>query len=69
MTVLALTPQERDRFASWLEVEAKADRLLALELAKLPGLAGLATSHAKKDAADAKALVARELRETHSVAQ
>ena len=33
-----LTPAERDRFATWLEQEAKTDKAMAEQAAKLPGL-------------------------------
>lgn len=62
---LLLTPQERDRFASWLEHEAATAKILIEQMEKLgPHVAPLVAR--EKAEAAASLLIARKLRATQS---
>lgn len=62
---LLLTPQERDRFAAWLEHEAATANGLIEQMEKLgPHVAPMVAR--EKAEAGAALLIARKLRATHS---
>lgn len=62
---LLLTPQERDRFAAWLEHEAATAKGLIEQMEKLgPHVAPMVAR--EKAEASAALLIARKLRATHS---
>ena len=62
---LLLTPQERDRFAAWLEHEAATSKGLTEQMEKLgPHMAPLVARETAEAAA--ALLIARKLRATHS---
>lgn len=61
-----LTPEERERFALWLEMDARTDELLLEQMAKLPGMAGELIAMRESDAR-AKRRIAQLLRATESV--
>lgn len=60
-----LTPQERDRFATWLEHEASTAKGLIEQLEKL-GPHGATMATREKTEAAAALVIARKLRATHS---
>ena len=62
---MLLTPQERDRFASWLEHEASTETGLAEQMDKLGPVFALVAQQ-KGYEANAMRLIARRLRATHS---
>lgn len=62
---LLLTPQERDRFAAWLEHEAATAKGLIEQMEKLgPHMAPMVAREKAEGAA--ALLIARKLRATHS---
>lgn len=56
-----LSPEERERFALWLEMDARTDELLLEQMAKLPGMAGELIAMRESDAR-AKRRIAQLLR-------
>lgn len=62
--MMLLSDGERDRFAAWLELEASTEKGLIEQMEKI-GVPEFVIAH-KKTIMQAKALVARELRKTHT---
>ena len=62
---LLLTPQERERFATWLEHEAATSKRLIAQMEKLGPMAA-ALSTREKAEASAALLIAQKLRATFS---
>jgi len=66
VSVEPLTPEERDRFATWLEAEYATNKELAAQLDRtgMPRIASV-----WREQAAAESLVARVLRQTETVEQ
>lgn len=62
---LLLTPQERDRFAAWLEHEATVAQGLIAQMEKLGPMSAPLIARERAEAA-AALLIARKLRATHT---
>ena len=62
---LLLTPQERERFAAWLEHEAATSKGLIEQLKRLGQPMAMVVAREEAEAA-AALLIARKLRATHS---
>jgi len=60
MTLINLTAEERDRFASWLEQEAETDRGFLVQMEKLDGMTPFIQK--RKNEIVAALMVARKLR-------
>lgn len=63
---LLLTDEERQRFAEWLEMEARSAAAMAQQLGKVGPAVGEALSRKERLYAAAATLIARRLRETES---
>lgn len=67
MSGLLLTPEERERFATWLEQEAAANQLLAAQMDMLAGSAMSYLARMKRDEVASFERVARILRSIETV--
>lgn len=65
--IIALTQEERDKFAAWLEQSAKSDTEMAEQMGKLAGSNAVdAVAKRMKQRATTYSIVAKELREIES---
>lgn len=70
MSPILLTPAERDKFASWLEEDAKSDELILDQMEKnmgeKPNVFSMVANEKLKDF-EAKTRIARQLRQTEDM--